>query len=177
MKITKKQTQLLHIGKTFLGLPDSQYRLMLSEYWVKSSVDLTYQEASELLNKMVKMGFKIITKRYERRAKSREHRAENIIQMVSPQQLAKIEHLRADVRWYVHDGYQRWLRKWLKKEKIQTGKDAFRVIEGLKGMLSRQQSKFGVRSSESGVKKNSELITPNSQLRRDGNINGGRWQW
>lgn len=183
--INKTQIQLIHIAKAQLGISDNDYRILLMERYPNcfgTCKDLSYDEASDLINYFKSKGFKIVTKRYGRgtspRAQKGQYAPTNIIQLASKQQLAKIEHLRADIRWHVHDGYFRWLRKWLKKEKIQTGKDAFRVIEGLKGMLSRQQSKY--QSIKGSKPENSDTVTlghSDTSLRRDGGLHGGYWKW
>jgi len=164
--ISKAQIKIIHVALGELKISDEEYRTILSDrYWVNTCKALSYDDAHDLIfNYFVEKGFRVVTKKYQS-VKVSKPRAQNIIQMVSPQQLAKIEHLRADIRWHVHDGFQRWLKKWLKKEKIQTGKDAFRVIEGLKGMLSRQ---------EKACKPASQ---PADQLRHDGNMQGGYYKW
>jgi hypothetical protein len=170
--ISKPQIQLTHIAKAQLKLTDDAYRSLLMERYPNcfgTCKDLNFDEATDLINHFKKMGFKIVTKRYSRGQgfKGSRGRVENIIQLVSPQQLAKIEHLRADIRWHVHDGYFRWLKKWLKKDRITTGRDANSVIEGLKGMLGRQQK----------AKEMEQRTAGEEGLRRDGSFHGGRWQW
>jgi hypothetical protein len=162
--IDKIQVKLIHIALNKLGLSDEAYRLILNQrYWVNSCLALSYDEATNLIKHFQEMGFKIITKRF--RTSRNDKTAPNIIQLVSPQQLKLIEHLRADIRWHVQDGYFRWLKKWLKKDRITTGKEAFRVIEGLKGMLARQQR---ARITDTGT---------DNGLHRDGGMHGGKWQW
>jgi hypothetical protein len=188
--INKIQVQLIHIGKAQLGLSDEAYRLVLNQlFWVNTCKDLNYDEATKLIEHFKSKGFKIVTKKYSRGQgfKGSRSRAENIIQLASPQKLAMIEHLRADIRWHVHDGYFRWLKKWLKKDRIATNKDANSVIEGLKGMLSRQQR---AKSKELRAESIEQRATPThpsplegegkgegESLRRDGGLHGGRWQW
>jgi phage gp16-like protein len=165
--IDSMQCKLIHIAKAKLGLSDEGYRTMLSErYWVNTCKELSYDDATDLIKHFQTLGFKIVTKRYAhvRRKTDARRKAPNIIQLVSPQQLALIEHLRADITWYVHDGYFRWLKKWLKKDRITTEKEARNVIEALKGMLKRQQNAKRMEHSAEG-------------LRRDGGMHGGRWQW
>lgn len=164
-KIIKLQIQLLHIGKGKLGLSEDQYREMLSDYWVQSSVDLSYSEASELLNKMVKMGFKIIAKRHDRRLKPA---AINITQLPSKEILWKIEHLKQDVNWIIKpDGYKRWLKKYMKIERPRTMAEAQKIVEALKAMKDRQQR----------AKQMEQRTADEEGLRRDGGMHGGRWQW
>jgi hypothetical protein len=168
--IERKQIVLIKLAIRGLQIPDSRYREILSDrYWAHSCKDLSYDEASDLIKYFQTMGFKIITKRYTPRRPYREGiKAPNIIQLVSPQQLALIAHLRADITWHVHDGYFRWLKKWLKKDRITTDKEARNVIEALKGMLKRQQAKVKVEAEEN--------LTSTS-LRRDGGMHGGHYKW
>ena len=148
--IDKIQIKLIHLAKAKLGLDDDKYRLILNQrYWVNSCKNLSYDEATDFIKYFQSLGFKIVTKRHTRKAGIKPAPT-NIINLVSPQQLALIEHLREDIQWRIHDGYYRWLRKWLKKDRITTAREAFRVIEGLKGMLKRQQTnaECGVRNAE-----------------------------
>jgi hypothetical protein len=180
--IDHMQIKLIHIAKAKLGLSEEDYRGILSErYWVNTCKDLGYDEATELIKYFQTQGFRIITKRY---AHSAKRKALNVIDLVSPQQLAKIEHLKADIRWRVHDGFFRWLRKFLKftpthpsplegegkgeggvSQIIQTSKKANAVIEALKAMRLRQE-KSARMDNEAG-----------NALRRDGGMHGGHYQW
>ncbi|MFA7465182.1 MAG: hypothetical protein WCY54_09020, partial [Syntrophales bacterium] len=64
----------------------------------------------------------------------------NVILLLSPEQLAMINSLRAEIRWRYMDGYERWLKKYMKLSTIRTSLEASRVIEGLKGLLRSQQN-------------------------------------
>lgn len=158
-QINKKQIQLIHIAKIQLGLSDEEYRSILMERYrgcFGSCKDLSYDEATDLINYFKTLGFKI-TKRYKRRELS-----PNVIALVSEQQLRLIEHLKADIRWHVHDGFYRWIKAFLKKDKIITSKDAFKVIEALKAMKARQQ----------------KALEPGAECYKDGCIKGrGYWKW
>jgi hypothetical protein len=166
------QIKLLHIAKAKLGLSDEDYRTMLSDrYWVNTCKELSYDDATELIKHFQTLGFKIVTKRYSHGAR---RKAPNIIQLVSPQQLALIEHLRADITWHVHDGYFRWLKKYLKKDRITTEKEARNVIEGLKGMKARQQKTF-TPTHPSPLE--GEDKGEGASLRRDGGMHGGHYKW
>ncbi|GER92670.1 DUF1018 domain-containing protein [hot springs metagenome] len=137
--IDNKQKQLIHICKAQLiekgELSEESYRDMMERhYGVRSCVYLTYNQAEAFINDMIRLGAEIKRKRRPRRPQ-----APNITAIVSPQELAKIEHLKADIKWRFHDGYDRWLKKYLKKDRITTSREASKVIEALKGMLARQQ--------------------------------------
>jgi hypothetical protein len=143
-KITPMQIKLIGMGRSQLGLPDEDYYKLLSDrYWCNSCKDLTYKEASELIDHFKTMGFKIKSSREPQPPRGRRPRgaavANNIANLPSKEQLRYIELLRADIRWHLRDGYYHWLVKWLKKDSIATSREASRVIEGLKGMLKRQE--------------------------------------
>lgn len=134
--INKTQSVLIHIAKKQLGLPEEDYRAMLrNSFNAASSKELSYRQAGALIDEFKRLGFAIKPKAKPSRAK-----APNLIHMVSPQELAKIEHLTADVQWRFRDGYQRWLRKYLRKDRITTSREASNVIEALKAMAQRRHS-------------------------------------
>lgn len=142
-KIDRKQITLIKIAQHQLGLEDEQYRaLLLMRYFAASCKELTYDEATDLIKHFQTRGFHIVTKRYGKGQGSRVRgQADNIIRLPSPQQIAKIGHLKEDVRWRLHDGFWRWLKKFLKRDEdkawpalIHTSGEAYRVIEALKGM-------------------------------------------
>lgn len=56
-----------------------------------------------------------------------------VITMATAVQRALIEVLKANIVWKI--SYQAWLEKRMRIQKVLTTKDAFKVIEGLKGML------------------------------------------
>lgn len=147
--IDSTQIKLIHIAINQLKIDDETYRSWLGQWFdVYSCKELTYEQASTLIDEFKKMGFKIVRNRRPRRPQ-----APNMVQMVSPQELAKIKHLKADIKWRFYDGYYRWLKKYLKKDHITTSKEASRVIEALKSMRDRQerQEKFkGVQYCKDG---------------------------
>jgi hypothetical protein len=49
-----------------------------------------------------------------------------------------INALAGKIRWRVEDGFQRWMKKYIKIDQIRTDDEACKVIEGLKGMLINQ---------------------------------------
>jgi hypothetical protein len=53
-------------------------------------------------------------------------------------QLNMINALAGKIRWRVEDGFQRWMKKYIKIDQIRTDDEACMVIEGLKGMLINQ---------------------------------------
>ena len=136
-KIEHKQIVLIKIAQKKLGLSDEEYRSMLMERYPScfgSCKDLSYDEASDLIDHFKKLGFKIITKRYEKKKLP-----PNVIELPSPQILKHIEHLRDDVRWYAHDRGQKFIQKFLKKNRPSTMREAQKLVEALKAMKVRQQ--------------------------------------
>lgn len=177
------QIKLIKIAQRKLGLSDENYRTILNDrYWVNSCKALSYDEATDLIKHFQSLGFKIVTKRYGRRAKSKEHRAPNIIQLVSKEQLSMINHLKEDIRWHVHDGFYRWLRKYLKREEergwtylIKTSREANAVIEALKGMKQRQKNAKRIEQSE--IENQDAMRNAPGALQRDGGMHGGYYKW
>lgn len=132
------QIRLIHVALHELGIQDEEYRaLLLTRYFAASCKELTYQEASDFLNNYLvkERGFRVKPKRHGRRPA-----APNVVQMVSPQQLALIWRLAADIRWRLHDGRYRMIKKLIGQDRIRTSREAYIVIEALKGMLARQEA-------------------------------------
>jgi hypothetical protein len=58
--ISKIQIKLIKIGQKQIGLSDEQYRDMLSDrYWKHSCTELTYKEASDLIDHFKTLGFAV----------------------------------------------------------------------------------------------------------------------
>lgn len=135
--IDRTQVKLIHIAKSKLGMSDEEYRTLLMERYpgcFGSCKDLSYDEATDLIDHFKKLGFKIVTKRY-----GKKKLPPNVIELPSPQILKHIEHLRDDIRWYAHDRGQKFIQKFLKKDRPSTMKEAQKVVEVLKSMKARQQ--------------------------------------
>lgn len=147
-EITNTQKKLIHIGIAKLGIDDGTYRQMLARYGVDSCKKLQYPQASALIDDLVKKGFKIKRRRPAPRRMRGRWGASNVVFLPTRQQLGIIEHLRHDVRWRVHDGYQRWAEKFLGRTYIKTEREAQKVIEALKAMKKRQQEEFVKRCHE-----------------------------
>lgn len=132
------QIQLIHIAKAQLGLAEWDYRMIVmaqTKDKKQSSKELTYAEASGLIDYFKTLGFKIKSSP-ARRAKSP---AANVVSLVSPEQTGMIQALAQQIAWRFADGYQRWLMKYLRIERIATAAQASRAIEGLKQLLKHQQ--------------------------------------
>lgn len=137
MQISGTQTKIIHVAKNQLKLDDVLYRSMLRQWFdVGSSKELSYAQATAFIDELKKKGFRV------RRAKGKEQRVKakppNLIQLASPQELRLIEHLKADIRWQYHDGYERWIRRRFRIERVRTRKEAAKIIEALKSMRSRK---------------------------------------
>ncbi len=160
--IDAKQIQLIHIAKAQLGLSDEEYReLLMARYagcFEGSSKELTYAEAEDLIEHLKSLGFEIKRKPRPRRPKG----IPEVFTEAHPM-AGKIERLREGVAWRFEDGYERWLRKFLKKDRIATTAEAAKVIEALKAMRARQECEASGKGAVG--------------FRRDGNISGWRWRW
>lgn len=60
--ISPKQIQLIHVAKSKLGLTDADYRTMLANYGVRSSKDLSFAQASLLIDELKEKGFELKVK-------------------------------------------------------------------------------------------------------------------
>jgi hypothetical protein len=153
--IDPKQIQIIHIGKAQLSLDDEAYRAIIAGQTKgkkTSSKYLTYFEADAVINYFVKLGFKIQSNyirtagaaRRQRwadvyaRRKSVQQRPENVIFLASRGQMDMIDALASKISWKFEDGFFRWMKKYMKIDRVITGKQAEAVIEGLKKMLDHQ---------------------------------------
>jgi hypothetical protein len=136
-QISSKQVQLIHIAKGQLGLSDGQYQeiivSMFPSSWSGSCKELTYQQASELIDRFKEMGFEI--------RKPRKRKPAGVATLVTRQQLARIAHLEADISWRLRDGALRFARKVIGKERPATTREAAKLIEALKGLKNTQERK------------------------------------
>jgi len=156
--IEPKQIQLLHIQKAQLGLSDDEYRDAIAGQTKgkkRSSKGLTYFEADGLITYFSKLGAKIQsnyirTSGAARRARwqyansnrksVRPAQAGNVVMMPSRDQLEMIDVLTKKIAWRFEDGYERWLKRYMKIKRIVTAQQASDTIEGLKGLLKNQKS-------------------------------------
>lgn len=165
-KIDSTQIKLLHIAKAKLKITDEEYRALLIQFsptsWDMdpahpSCKAMTYKEASALIDHLKKKGFKIIRRGDpDVVAQGQAHRPAptkrkplppSITQLVTTEQLRMILHLKADIRWRIMpDGYERWIKKYMKIERVATAKQAQKVIEALKAMKIRQQNEDAIKA-------------------------------
>ncbi|MDR2105302.1 MAG: regulatory protein GemA [Deferribacteraceae bacterium] len=129
--ITKVQIKLIHTAKSVLNMDEGTYReLLMERYKVSSSKDLTQGQAAELITHLNRLGFKPLP---PVRLKKKD---DKVIQLATQQQLLLIDVLRANIYWKRGDeGFGMWLDKFYHIDKVRTFDEAYKVIEGLKGML------------------------------------------
>ncbi len=105
---TKKQIQIIHIAKQQLGLDDATYREILAGYGVKSSKDLTYNQAQWLIKHFQKAGFKI-------KVKYREG-------MITPKQIGYLKYLwksNPNVRNKSVEGLENFVKRIIKIDRLE----------------------------------------------------------
>lgn len=138
-RVSKKQIILIHLAKAQLGISDEDYRALLLERYpgcfTGSCLELSYQEAHDLIEHFKTLGFKV-------KKKARPKTPPNMTELVyeGHSMMKKIDHLRKDIQWRHPNGFYGLIKRVLKgKEKIVTTDDASKVIEALKAMKARQQ--------------------------------------
>jgi len=127
--INNKQKAILHIAKVQLGLSEEQYREILKAHGgAESSVHLDDFGFDKVLRFFVKMGFE--KKRATRRVAPTD--------FANDGQRKVIYHLMEDLGWWPAR-LLGFIRKMTGKEQVEqlSGKEAQRVIEGLKAMRDR----------------------------------------
>lgn len=142
------QVTMIHTAVSKLCISDDDYRAILSgHYKAASCKELTYIQASRLIDYFKSLGFKIPRrKKYTKgtpsradfRSIPRKERPTNVVLMPSREQLDMIDALAGKVAWKVADGYERWLKKYIKINRVKTSQEASDAIEGLKGLLCHQ---------------------------------------
>lgn len=153
--IEPAQVKLIHVGVSKLRMEDETYRhLLKTRYGAGSCKELTYGQASDLLDSFRRFGFRIKPKGGSRCRAMCEPRKRpsplpaNVVLLVSPEQLSMIGRLKGDIRWRVWDGFDRWLKKYFGVEGgmkgIRDSRTATKVIEALKGMWRAQNCACGL---------------------------------
>lgn len=145
------QVKIIHVAVAKLALSDEEYHDILNGHFNKKSCkELNYFEASELIDYFKKLGFKIPKrKNFTPGTKSRQDlrnvpknaRPENVVFMPSSDQLDMIDVLAGKITWQLEDGFHKWIKKYLKIDRIKTDTEASNAIEGLKGLLANQKRK------------------------------------
>ena len=147
-KIEPLQIKIIHTAVARLGLNDDIYRTILHRFSGKeSSTDMTYLEASQTIDYFKTLGFKIprrkkYTKgtpaRQDYRSVPRKERPSNVFVLPSRDQLDMIDALAGQVKWKVEGGFNLWVKKYYKIDRIKTEWEASDVIEGLKKLIDHQ---------------------------------------
>lgn len=137
------QIQLIHIAKSQLGLSRDEYEAAIAGQTKgkkRSSKDLTYAEAGALIDYFKTLGFKIKShyNRGRKEARIARRDGKNVISLPSPEEMGMIQALKVKVHWRFEDGYERWLSKYMRIERVMTAPHAYRVIEGLKKLIQHQ---------------------------------------
>ena len=140
-EISNKTKALVHIAKAELGLADTIYRDILHvRYHAESCKKLTPFQADDLMKYFRSLGFRkkrtkcnLCTPRVKR-----PKPPENVFYLVSEEQLAKIQHLKEDIKWRHPDGFNLWMRKYFKIERIRLSIEGSVIIEALKHMVCDQ---------------------------------------
>ncbi len=138
--IDKKQIQLIHLAKTRLRLDEDAYRAILhGRFAAESCKALTYVQAHSLIEHFKSLGFVIEPKPRQWTGRNRRRPLpENVVVLPSAEQMEMIEALRGKIVWRFADGYERWLTRYMRIERIRTAQEASNTIEGLKGLLEHQ---------------------------------------
>jgi hypothetical protein len=147
-KADNKQKALIHLALAQLNMGDEVYREYLAKtFGVRSSKDLDYDQATKLIDQFKKWGFKLRAKRsvcsYMCEPRKRPSPLpENVLVLVSREQISKIEHLKEDLRWAVWNGFDLWAAKYFGIQGgikgIKYSKQATKLIEAMKSMWKSQ---------------------------------------
>lgn len=156
-KATPAQVQLIKMGQRFLGIDDETYRdTLLVRYGVSSSLDLIQEQVTDLIDDYISRGFEPVCKPFTPRKQQHPRPAShssrggsprppvprdgNVIGLVRPEEIDKVNKVAALVNWRVNNGLALFLEKrmGIKDGKIRTSGEAYLAIEGLKKMFENQ---------------------------------------
>jgi len=151
--ISKGQIQLIKIGQKELGMEDEDYReLLMNMFRVSSCTQLTQAQATKLIEHFGAIGFALRGASGSARSATAPARWKGartggkVVHLASQAELNKITALSYLVEWRRGDGLKRWLDARFAIKKVRTAREAFKVIEGLKGMIVNQMdAKYGKR--------------------------------
>ena len=137
--IDRNQIKIIKIAQKQLGIEEPEYRAMLRQYFeVSSCTELTHRQADTLIKEFEQRGFVRTGAPRPQFYGRKRPRAHNLVDLPSPQIMAKIAHLAKDVRWDYQDGYERWVMKKYHVARPRTMHEAIMIVEGLKAMRARQ---------------------------------------
>ncbi|MEJ5351934.1 MAG: regulatory protein GemA [Melioribacteraceae bacterium] len=78
MEITKGQINKLHILKQQLKMTEEEYRTALESYGVNTSKQLSYEQAADLIRKLIKLLPKELRENFERRGKDKKQKYDEL---------------------------------------------------------------------------------------------------
>ena len=148
---SKTQRQLIGMACSHFRIGKTDKKVMLLERYGKGSAsDLSFADAEELIDDFVAKGFVIKSnkRRYLSRRRpvpgSRKSGPGEVVPMATQAELAKIDALANLIEWRVENGMSKWMNRRFRIRQVKTSYEAFKVIEGLKGMFENQMKKrFG----------------------------------
>ena len=111
--IDKSQIKKIKTLQSKMKMPDEDYRLMLSEYWVNSCKQLAYDEAENFIKELTALA---LEKGVWKTGKEKYEELNNRQGMAAPSKLRMIEVMWKNIS-YIHtaDGRQKALRKFIFK--------------------------------------------------------------
>jgi hypothetical protein len=147
--IDNKQKAIIHIALQDLGISDNDYRILLLDMFPAafheddvqpSCLRLSHAQADQLIDEFKRRGFVVKSTKPQRPQYYGRKRARgyNLVDLPSPQIIAKIKAMAADIRWNVRDGYERWVMARYHVSRPRTMHEAMMIVEGLKAMRARQ---------------------------------------
>ncbi len=157
--ISPTQIKLIHIGNSSCKISAEEHMAHCIEFgagldeWTASSKHLNYDQASRLIDHLkAAHGFEIKARKDSGRAEMTK-RPKGITGLPTPGQVKYLDALGSKVSWRVPDGFERLCTKIIKKRRPTTSREAARMIECLKGMLSLKAQKD---SGQAGMTKKEE---------------------
>ena len=133
-RITGKQLKLLWVLARQLGMTDELlHEIVFKGTGRKSLKELSVLEAKVVIDNLVEDGAKVTKKR-----KPRRNLPENVIELVTGEQIRLIEYLVDQLGWDDPRQLIGFNKRVIKKERIGTTREASKIIEGLKAILNRK---------------------------------------
>lgn len=133
--ITEKQLKMIWTLARQLGMGSELLHEMIYDVTRKNSLKkLTIPEAAGVIDGLIDDGAQVLRKR-----KKRMRVGPNVIELITGEQIRLIEYLVDQLGWDNPNQLTGFNRRVIKKERICTKKEASKIIEGLKAILSRKQ--------------------------------------
>lgn len=138
---TKKQRQLIGIGCGQLGIDKvTKAEMLLARYGKEHTTEIGKADADDFLKELAARGFKIVIRKPARRQRVSRGGGKTV-SMVSPREIEKMTAVAGLIKWRVENGLDLWMKKRFGIDRVRTGDDAYRVIEGLKKMFENRMKK------------------------------------